>query len=102
MAAEAAAAAPRIAALTATLSSTAEALGFRVLLSSPIMTVFQGTVLTVAAGGDVQKLKQWLQLDPSVDKIWISVSTIELDTIIQCCTIFSFGCVCGGIIAIKA
>jgi hypothetical protein len=74
MAAAAAAAAPRIAAVTATLTSTAEQLGFRVLLSSPISTVFQGTVLTVAAGGDVQKLKRLLLQDASVEKIWISVS----------------------------
>jgi hypothetical protein len=75
MAAAAAAAAPRIAALTASLTSTAEALGFRVVLSTPIATVFQGTVLTIAAEeGDVQTLKQRLQQEPSVEMVWVAVS----------------------------
>ncbi|KAF6250541.1 peptidase S8/S53 domain-containing protein [Scenedesmus sp. NREL 46B-D3] len=54
-------------------SAAAEQLGFRVVLSSPVQTVFEGTVLTVAAaGGDVQRLRHRLQQDPAVDTVWIA------------------------------
>jgi hypothetical protein len=79
MAAAAATAAPRIAAVTATLTSTAESMGFRVVLSTPIATVFQGTVLTIAAAeGDVQTLKQRLQQHSDVEMVWVAVSDIVL------------------------
>ncbi|KAF6251444.1 peptidase S8/S53 domain-containing protein, partial [Scenedesmus sp. NREL 46B-D3] len=40
---------------------------------SAYKTVFEGTVLTVAAaGGDVQRLRHRLQQDPAVDMVWIA------------------------------
>jgi hypothetical protein len=54
-------------------------MGFRVVLSTPIATVFQGTVLTIAAvDGDVQMLKQQLQQHSDVEMVWVAVSNIVL------------------------
>lgn len=82
MAAAAAAVTPAISALSDKVSLRAVKAGFQVRRKIPITTVFKGAVLelsstssgTSSSSSDVMQLKQDLESDPLVEKVWISVS----------------------------
>lgn len=77
MASEAAYTIPALAAITSSVSVAAASSGIEVVGHTSYSTVLRGAALQTRSAADAQRLKEQLQQNPAVHRVWYAVSVLR-------------------------